>query len=353
MNDATGTTDWFRLGYVQNVARDQLLAEIVAAESVADPDTRFILAEAVLPAGPETRIDPENPARLLATCDGYVLYENGLISVHDTLNVRTHVDFHTGNVFFVGILVLHKDLRAGFAIHGRSVVIRGMVEGGTVKADESLVVCGGVKGGVSNSCRASANKIVRVGFCEKAELRSRGTILVDRFVMHSSLYAVGAIIVEGKVIGGLMQARRNAFVRGSLGNSAGISTKIFLGYDPFIIHQFERCNARLDALNEKLVHFESVAGHLPPETNELTRKLARTRRIHTRLMTLRDSLRARLAEDEQHLADCRLVVLGKVFTGVEVSIGHNVFMVDSPMSNVAFSLENGRVIVTKAAHPYY
>ena len=352
-DETTGAVNWFNLGYVQNVFKGQLLAEIVDGESVPRPDLRFVLQEAVLPMGPGTCVDPANPARLLAAFDGYVLYENGLISVHDTLNVRTHVDFHTGNVYFVGILVLHMDLRAGFNVHGRSVVIRGMVEGGRVRADESLVVRGGVRGGSNNSCRVSAQKIVRVGFCEKAELRSSGTILVDRFAMHSTLYSVGPIIVEGKAMGGLMQARQKVFVRDSLGNMAGIPTRIYLGYDPFIISRFDRCNQRLDQINEKLVHLEAVAGHLPPDTNELTCKLAQTRYRHDRNMALRDVLRQRLAEDEKQLDGCRLVVLGTVYPGVEISIGHSIYVVEKPLDKVAFTLRDGRVEVAEAVHPYY
>ena len=69
------TLDLFNLGYVQNVIKGQILAQIVPLDSLSQrPDPRFILDTVDFPAGQNTYIDPEYPQYLLAATNGYVFY---------------------------------------------------------------------------------------------------------------------------------------------------------------------------------------------------------------------------------------------------------------------------------------
>ena len=127
-----GDTDCYNLGYVQNVVKGQILAELVPLAEVEEPLPRFILKEAVLPQGANTRIDPAHPQYLLADANGYVFYYQDKIVVKRLLNVRTDVSFQTGNIFFVGDTVVHKDVKAGFSVQANNVLVHGIVEGGEV-----------------------------------------------------------------------------------------------------------------------------------------------------------------------------------------------------------------------------
>ena len=348
VNTLTGEADCYNLGYVQNVLAGQVLAALVPADAVENPDPRFVLEEPLLPQGTNTRVDPAHPDYLLAAVNGYVYYDQGKITVKDLLNVRSDVDFHTGNIFFVGDLVLHKDLKAGFEIQGNTVLIRGMVEGGVVRARKNLRVLGGIKGGTGNRCLASSGQDLRAAFCEKAELRSEGSLFIDRFCLHSTLYATHSLEVTEKCIGGFCRVGHQMIVHQDLGNMAGVATRILLGYDPLTVRRLERCEERIVDLSERITHYTAVAGHLAPETNELTRDLAFAREQRAHLNMLRESLLRMLAVDEAGLQACTLVVRGKVHPGVEVSIGQPVLTVREPLHNVMFRLEGREILVEPA-----
>ncbi len=345
----TGVSSWYSLGYVQNVLQGQCLAEVITPASVAEPDTRWLVQEPRLPQGVGTVVDPQNPCRLLAAYSGYVLYIDNLICVQSTLNIRTHVDFHTGHVHFVGDLVLHKNLRSGFKIHGRSVTVKGMIEGGCAFSDSSLDVSGGVRSGPSNICVVQAKGAIAVDFCEKATLRSAGAITVQRFILDATLEACDTITIGDRAIGGALHARQHILIKGDLGNAAGTATPVFLGYDPLIIRRLDRCNRRLAVFEEKLMHLKAIAGHLPQNANENTRKLAHITYLYKKNIRLQRELHTRLAENQKSLVDCRLVVLGKVMPGVTVSIGSIAYSVRQPLENVTFFLCDGQVNVSQAA----
>ncbi len=96
-------------------------------------DPRFVYNKPVFPLGPNCGRDPENPNRIIALANGYCFYHQGLITVKKLLNVRQDVDFHTGNITFVGDIVVHGDVHPGFSVTGGSVLISraGSMEAGS------------------------------------------------------------------------------------------------------------------------------------------------------------------------------------------------------------------------------
>lgn len=339
-----GDTDCYNLGYVQNVIKGQILAELVPLAEVEEPLPRFILKEAVLPQGANTRIDPDHPQYLLADANGYVFYYQDKIVVKRLLNVRTDVSFQTGNIFFVGDTVVHKDVKAGFSVQANNVLVHGIVEGGEVRARKDLKVEGGARGGAGNRCLLDSSGSLRVTFAEKIEMRSRGKLLVDNFSAHSSIYVAGDLIIEGMLLGGTCHAARHILVKGNAGNRTGAPTGVHLGYDPHLMRRKEQFEKRLGVLTERISHYEAVVGHLPPDANELTRKLEAARKKRQMLFSLQEALSQTMYQEEAAASGCRFIVMGTVFPGVEITIGRAVYKVSTPQEGVYFRLENDEIV---------
>ena len=281
------SSDLYSLGYVQNVIAGQLLAEVIPLEQAgAEPDPRFVLSRPVLPGGANTRVDPAYPNYLLSTSNGYVFYNNGKITVKRLLNVRQDVSFRTGNIFFVGDMAVHGSVRSGFSVQANNLRIMGMVEGGVARARRDLMVDG------------------------------------------STINAYGSV-----------------YVGRQLGNKAAISTKIYLGYDPLSIRQLEKIDKIISGLSQSITHLKAVAGHLPPDANEASRKLARLVEQRERIMKQRTELWSKLYLDENYMQNCRLMVPGKVYPGVEISVGRAFMLVERPYENVLFRLCYDDIIV--------
>ena len=339
------SSDLYSLGYVQNVIAGQLLAEVIPLEQAgAEPDPRFVLSRPVLPGGANTRVDPAYPNYLLSTSNGYVFYNNGKITVKRLLNVRQDVSFRTGNIFFVGDMAVHGSVRSGFSVQANNLRIMGMVEGGVARARRDLMVDGGARGGAGQHCLLDAGDKLLTPFLEKIEARARGNMVVEKYCLYSTVYAGANMVVREQVYGSTINAYGSVYVGRQLGNKAAISTKIYLGYDPLSIRQLEKIDKIISGLSQSITHLKAVAGHLPPDANEASRKLARLVEQRER-MKQRTELWSKLYLDENYMQNCRLMVPGKVYPGVEISVGRAFMLVERPYENVLFRLCYDDIIV--------
>ena len=340
------SSDLYSLGYVQNVIAGQLLAEVIPLEQAgAEPDPRFVLSRPVLPGGANTRVDPAYPNYLLSTSNGYVFYNNGKITVKRLLNVRQDVSFRTGNIFFVGDMAVHGSVRSVFSVQANNLRIMGMVEGGVARARRDLMVDGGARGGAGQHCLLDAGDKLLTPFLEKIEARARGNMVVEKYCLYSTVYAGANMVVREQVYGSTINAYGSVYVGRQLGNKAAISTKIYLGYDPLSIRQLEKIDKIISGLSQSITHLKAVAGHLPPDANEASRKLARLVEQRERIMKQRTELWSKLYLDENYMQNCRLMVPGKVYPGVEISVGRAFMLVERPYENVLFRLCYDDIIV--------
>ncbi|MDR2727476.1 MAG: FapA family protein [Deltaproteobacteria bacterium] len=342
---ADGRADRHNLGYVQNVIKGQILAEFLPTDQVPDPQAEFMHTTPEFPAGPNTYVDPDHPQYLLADINGYAFYLDDKITVKNVLNVRGDVSFQTGNIFFVGNLAVHGDVRTGFEVQANDILIKGMIEGSIARAQRDLAVLGGVRGRTEGKCLLDAGRSLRLTHVENAEIRSHGRLFVEKFCLHSRLYITGDMAVQGRLYGGVCQTNGTVYVREALGNPSETPTAVELGYNPHYIRQLERCEEHLTELGQRIVHYKAVAGHLPPDANEPARRLAAARYKQKRLQQHRQQLWRNLSEDEKQATRCRVVVPGTVYPGVDISIGRTLLSITRPMQNVMFHLRDEEIVV--------
>ncbi|MBO4312827.1 MAG: DUF342 domain-containing protein [Desulfovibrio sp.] len=333
------------LGYVQNAISGQLLAEIIPLEEAGDsPDPRFILDEMRFPAGANTCVLKQLPNYLLSAAKGFVFYDKGLICVKQLLNVRQDISFRTGNIFFVGDLAIHGSLRGGFEVQADNIHILGRIEGGIARARRDITIDGGAKGSMGQHCLIDAGGKLCADFLEKIEARSKGSMLIDKYSLYSTVYAGTNMIVRGQLYGGVLHAGGSVFVGKQLGNKAAVSTQINLGYDPLIMRHLEKLDSMMGDLNIRISHLQATVGHLPPNANESTVKLQEFLRQHECLATMREIYMKRLADQVKPLEKCRLMVAGIVYPGVEIAIGEAYLQTHETHENVIFSLqEDGEI----------
>lgn len=347
-----GKSDVYSLGYVQNVIAGQVLAELVPLDAAgSNIDRRFILNYAVFPMGGNTRVDPRYPNYLLASAKGYVFYLKGKITVKTLLNVRQDVSFQTGNIFFVGDMAVHGSVRAGFSVQGDNVRIMGMVEGGVVRARRDLMIDGGVRGGAGKHSKIAAGGKTMTPFLESVEARARGNLVVEKTCLYSTVYAGSNMVVRDKLYGGIINAYGSVYVGGQLGNKAALSTKVYLGYDPMTIRQVEKIDKIIIQLSQTITHLNAIAGHLPPDANDASRKLHSLRQQRSQLINRRDELWGWLAQDESYMQNCRLLCQGTVYPGVEISIGRAFMVVERTYTCALFRLVDNEIIVEPMQPP--
>ena len=95
---------------------------------------------------------------------------------------------------------------------------------------------------------------------------------------------------------------------------------------------------------QTITHLNAIAGHLPPETNDASRKLQALRLQRRQLINRRDELWSRLAQDENYMQNCRLLCQGTVYPGVEISIGRAFMVVEQIYQCTLFRLVDNEII---------
>ncbi len=336
-----GDVDHYELGYVQNVVKDQVLAEIVPLEEHTaahggEPEARFVLQEPHLPAGKNVLPHPENPRQLIAAVTGYVFFHEGLIHVHNVLNVRRDVDFHTGNISFVGDLVVHGGVRSGFSIKGRNVRVMGPIGGAEVTAQGFLLAEGGVKG--QKKATLTAGQDIRCAFCENARLTARRHVRVESSSLHCVIYAGMKVLVGGRLQGGETVAGESVAVGEQLGGGVGTVTRVLVGKNPNAVRAVERIEMELEELEERIAYYAERMQHGAASVREFSPKKEAAER---KRQLLKEKRLQKLGEVDQHgPGKARILVAGVVKPGLEARLGDASCYIDETLGPTRFTLND-------------
>jgi len=316
-----GEASHYYLEYVHNVVAGQVLAEVVdLAKHPGYPveDKNFVFQEKIFPCGSNCEPHPDFPERILAKISGYVFYNNGLINVKHLLNVRHDIDFHTGNIIFIGDVVAHQAVRTGFTLLGKNVLVKGTLEGATIIAGQNIVCESGVKGVGHGFLRCGGN--VRVPFCENITIYAAGNVEISGSCLHSEIYAGGSVMIKGRLQGGTTYARDVVYVAEQAGGGYNTVTKVGLGYPPIDVRTLHRLQDETLHLRERLTSLE-VQAHRKTDLAEHNSPLIRLFNEKLRLKHEAISqLSANLRMAEENASKCRLICKGKVRPGLAVSI---------------------------------
>mgnify|MGYP006292192553 CR=1 FL=1 len=342
-----GSVDHRALNYVQNVIQDQVLAaweDLDAAEQGPGcPPHCEVFETKDFPAGPGTVVDPEDPDRLLAERGGYVYYaDDGRITVKEELNIRGDVDYSTGDIAFVGDVVVHGQVRTGFTVSARRVTVHGQVEGAEVRALRRIECPGGIKGGGRALLEAGTN--LRAAFCENAVLKAKRHVAVDTNCLHSRVFARGRLAVQGRITGGEYHFYEGCDVGERLGGGMNAATSLVGGYDPELVWLDRRAEARAEGLREEQADLEALVERGAELAEEYGPRLEQVRARLKRVEAGRVALWER-SEATARFDGCRVRVRGRVLPGVEISIGKAYLCVAEELENVTFAYDDCAIVV--------
>lgn len=304
-------------------------------------DPRFVYATPVFPQGPNCGRDPANPNRIVALCNGYCFYHNGLITVKKLLNVRQDVNFRTGNILFTGDIVVHGNVFPGFSITGNNILIKGRIDGGSVKAQGAVVSHYGIKGAPTASIRAGGT--VRLPYCEQARVVTSGNLIIDGACIHSDLYVGGSVLIKGRLQGGTIHANGLVYVKDQIGDIQGASTRIALGYNPLEFLNLQELNAMLEDQEQKLQGHTRNARKGPLFAEEAAPFIELAGQKIAVLKRLQRTAWHTFSADMRKVCRNRVVVPGKVYPGTEISIGRAYAKIIDEQQDVFFCLHEDEI----------
>lgn len=180
-------------------------------------------------AGKNVRFD-EMTSTFYATSVGQVSVGPNIINVFDTYEVNGDLSMKTGNIKFVGSVIIRGNVPAGYCVEAEGDVhIYGLVEAGHVEAGGNVVITEGIAGLKKGTVKAGGN--VTISYINQATVEAQKDIIVQNSIMHSQCVAKEHIYCNaGNIIGGSTSAGIAVEAK-DIGNKMDTKTEIAIGID--------------------------------------------------------------------------------------------------------------------------
>ncbi len=361
--DEKGNVDYHERGLIYNVKMGELLVErIPPTEGTPGRDVtnREIPAKKGrdyrLPRGKNTVADQEE-RNLFAACDGHVTMIDGKVVVDSVLVITQDIDFATGNIDFVGNIIIHGNITSGFKVYASGdIEIKGSVEAAEVVAGGSIQVRNGIISGAKGIVKAGQN--VYAKFIENSTVEAGGDVLVRDSIMQSVIRSGGSVKVTDRraiIVGGIIQAY-NLVESKTLGSQLATQTIVEVGINPHYREEYHNLikvktekKKIYDTLNQNLQSIQRSGVSLDSLSDKrrlaLIKMLDEFKTVRQEIASYEERLSFLEGEFEKTQA-AKVRVLETVYPGVKISIGQAVYTVNDPIKYAEFIYQDGEVRLT-------
>lgn len=332
-----GKVDFYNIEYVTNVMEGDVLASVHPPKE--GKDGLNVLGNKIpykpgksakIPQGKNTALD-EAKQQIVATISGQVSIAENQINVYEILEIK-NVDFKTGNIDFVGSVVVTEGVRDGFTVKADGdVTVNGYVDSSFIFCGGNLVVNGGIQGRNKGKVQAGGNVIAR--YIENCEVKSGGSVLVKDAIMHSRVYANEKIVAsEGKglIVGGVIGSGKEILAK-TIGSHLATQTELEVGVNPELRENLQKLTKELNLQNEDLKKAkqaqrllrlkEEQQGTLPANQKSMLIRLNITINHLEKSIEKNKIIQQEMLEKLMSSAEGKVKALKQVYSGVKITIG--------------------------------
>jgi uncharacterized protein (DUF342 family) len=367
---SNGRIDFKDLNIIKNVVENQPLARKVPPEQgvVGRTVTGKVIPakngrDNPLPLGKNVHIGDDG-VTIIADINGQVILAGGKINVEPIYTVQGDVNLKTGNIIFLGTVIINGNVEDGFSVKAAgNIEVNGTVEKAELDAEGDIIVHQGITGKNGGFVRAGHSIWAR--FIENAVIESGNMVVVSDGIINSQVDAFKRIVCQGKrahIVGGRLRASEeiNAKILGS--PTSGTETICEVGIDPKSKIQLEKLSAAKEEMEKQLdeiqrnlqtlINIKKQRKSLPEDKEAYMRELMDKRQI------LASDLE-KANEDINKIQDFlntiktrgKVSASSKVYPGVKILIKDAINDVRTDYRAVTFIMEAGFIQVTKYEEP--
>lgn len=353
-----GNMDFKELNQIQNVVVGQTLAVLVAA-------TRGKVGKTLFGHILEAKNGRDNPVTLgknvkfaadkvtiVADQDGQVLLDNDKITVEPLLQLDA-VNIKTGNITFLGTVIVKGNVEDGFSIKASGGVdVGGTVGKSVIEAGGDIILHQGVFGKDEGSIKGG--KSLWGKFIQACKIEVEENVFATDSLMNCEVTAMKNIVLYGKkaqITGGHYFATQEICAK-SIGSYGGVETVLSVGVDP-------RAKRTCDELQEKqskyilevdnldldignLENQKKMRKTLPADKEEALAKLTERK---NQLVSELQEMSQEIDDLQQHLRDLKAVgkvkVEGSIHSGTKIYVRDALDEVVTDVKGVTFYYEGG------------
>ena len=354
-----GRVDFHRINSIRLVEKDQLLVTRVPPEE-GKPGTNVFgepiwpepVKDVKLPRGMNTYLSPDE-TKLFAKIDGHLYSSDGLLHIESVFVVRKHVDFSTGDIHYIGDVIVNGDVKTGFAVETKgNILIRGNVDGATLVTEEGdIVIEGGVFGKKKAVLQSGGN--IRARFIQQARVSARGDVEVDKYLLGCQVICEGVLrIPNGSVIGGHVKSNKGILAK-EIGSPKSAKTYVEVGrpIDPKIWLEALALNRQIKLLEKKKkVILEQVEftrllkkrlKRLAPEKQkEMEALLLQIKALDEKISTLSEKKNELLGDSDVWFEQTPFIQANaQIFPGVVISMNQFIEEITARIHSVKYLLK--------------
>ncbi|GHU70292.1 polymerase [Spirochaetia bacterium] len=363
---SNGKVDFKGLNIIQNVVENQPLAKKIAPEIGAMGKTvtgKSLPAKSgkdiAMPLGKNVHTADDGET-ILSDINGQVVVVADKINVEPVYVVQGNVDLKTGNIIFLGTVVVKGNVETGFSVKAAgNIEISGTVERAELDAEGDIIVHQGITG--------KGNGIIRSGkslwakFIENSTVEAGDMVVVSDGIINAQVDAGKRIICDGKrahVVGGRLRALEEINVK-SLGSpTSGTETICEVGYNPKNKDELTRFTRNKETASteltevqrnlQTLINIKKQRGSLPEDKEISMQELMEKRQTLMEDVTKAGEGMKRMQEALDTITvRGRVSASDRVFPGVRVVIREARDDVRNEYKAVTFVLEEGLIRVIK------
>ena len=365
-----GKIDFKELNIIQNVNENDILAIRKPAEKGL-PGTsitgKWLPAtngkDISLPVGTNVHVADDGDT-ILSDMNGQALMVGGLVNVEPVYTVQGDVNLKTGNIIFLGTVIVSGNVDDGFSIKAKgNIEVHGTVARAELDAEGDIIINQGVNG--KGGGLIHAGKSLWARFIENATIKTGNMVFVSDGIINSHVDAAERIICMGKraaIMGGRLRAGEEINAK-TLGNpTSGTETVCEVGFDPKSKEELDRLmevknnsEKQLEEINRNmtsLVNIKKQRKSLPEDKEAYLQELIDSKNAATAEL---QGTKEKIAEIQSFLSNLKtrgkVSASAKVYPGVKVVIRDAVDEVRSEYKAATFVLENGLIRVIKYEEP--
>lgn len=367
--DEKGNVDFKDRELLENVVVGQVLAVKVPAEEGIPGRT---ITNQPLPAksGRDTKIThgkgtilSEDGTELTAEINGQVVFSNNKISVEPVYRVNGDVSLETGNIVFLGSVIVSGNVQDNFTVKAAgNIEIKGTVQKAFLEAEGDIIVRQGVAGREGARIESTGGGVY-AKFAQSCTIVAEKDVIIPEGIMHSNVDAGERVISVGRrarIMGGQIRAGDEINAR-YIGAEAATKTEVRVGINPKVLQQISDLESQKEKYQEEIDEMQKNIQTL--ESQQKAKKLNKEKEKMLKDMTgRRGKLEKRISDIDQDLEELNSYIdmleqKGKIcaertaFPGVDIYVKYEEFQLKDPYNNVKFSLEGGQINISQYEAP--
>ncbi len=346
--DEFGNVDYTTLGSEQNVKKGDLICEVIpptegiAGRTVLNQELRCRNGKSVsLPKGKNTEVS-EDGYKLLAAIDGRVEFSGRYFSVRPLLEISGNVDYSTGNINFIGDVLIKGDVCSGFSVRAMGdIKVCGVVESCEIEAGGDLIVVKGIVGNMETIVRSHHN--IYSKYLVNSIVHARKNVHTDS-IRYSNVYSDGEVEVcsgRGLIVGGQIRAAQGIEAK-TVGSVYESPTSIILGGQPYASFEKELLTRTIKEMKEEMEKLERQ-----PDSPFRTKRMSKLRlelSISGMKLNKFERDKERIDETLEKQGGCRLKC-GTAHPRVSITIEDETVILDRTYNSCNARLVEGEIFL--------